>query len=241
VSTRPALILQHRRGSIGSVPRWAEERGFEAEVLLADEGWTPPSLEAVELVISMGSGSASYDDTVPWLARELEVLAAAIETETPILGICFGAQTLARSLGALTRPATEHEEDWLEIETLAPDLVPAGPWLFWHEDSFEVPPGAELLARTPVGPAAFRAGRNLAVQFHPEATPAQLDDWLAPSEEIDPVIAERLRRGMAAEPDDVVARAYALYDVFLELAGIDPPGRNLESSLKKHQAPGVVG
>jgi GMP synthase-like glutamine amidotransferase len=206
------------------------ERGFEADVRLADEGWTPPSLDSFELVISMGSGSASYDDTVPWLARELEVLGVALAMETPILGICFGAQTLARSLGALTRPATAHEEDWLEVETLAPDLVPAGPWLFWHEDSFEVPLGAELLARTPVGPAAFRAGRNLGVQFHPEATPAQLDDWLAPGEEIDPAIAERLRQGMAAEQEHAVARAYALYDTFLELASIDPPSQDLESS-----------
>ena len=218
-----ALILQHERASIGSVPEWASERGFEVDVLMADEDWPVPSLEEVEFVVSMGSAAHTYHE-VPWLAREYEVLAAAEAAAVPILGICFGSQSLAVAHGGTTRPAREHEVDWLEVETLAPDLIPPGPWMFWHEDSFELPPDAELLARTPVGPAAFRSGRSLAVQFHPEATLAAMESWLgAFREELDPALAERLRRGMEAEPEQIVARAYALYDTFLALAGIEAP------------------
>ncbi|MFN8215235.1 MAG: gamma-glutamyl-gamma-aminobutyrate hydrolase family protein [Solirubrobacterales bacterium] len=218
-----ALILQHERASIGSVPEWASARGFEVEVLMADEEWSPPALDTVEFVVSMGSAAHTYQE-VSWLAREYEVLAAAEAGDVPILGICFGSQSLAVAHGGTTRPASEHEVDWLEVETLAPELIPAGPWMFWHEDSFELPPDAELLARTPVGPAAFRSGRSLAVQFHPEATPAAMDNWLgAYRDELDPAVAERLRRGMDAEPEQIVARAYALYDTFLALAGIQAP------------------
>jgi GMP synthase-like glutamine amidotransferase len=216
-----ALILQHERASIGSVPEWAEARGFAVEALLATDDWAAPDLEPFDFLVSMGSASASYDDAVPWLARELELLAAAQRTETPVLGICFGSQSLARSLGAVTKLAVREEIGWFEIETLVPGEIPAGPWLFWHEDSFEVPAGGELLATTPVGPAAFRHGRNLAVQFHPEATPAAMTNWLdAFRDELDPDISASLQAGMDAEPDAIVARAWDLYDHFLGAARV---------------------
>ena len=216
-----ALILQHEPTSIGSVPEWAAERGIEVEVLMADAEWSPPDLERFEFVVSMGSAAHAYDESVPWLAREYEVLAAAAATATPVLGICFGSQSLAAAHGGQVRPATEHEVDWLEVETLAPDLIPPGPWLFWHEDSFELPPGAELLARTAVGPAAFRLGRSLAIQFHPETTVAAMDEWLGTySERLEPAVVARLRGVMEAEAETAVARAHTLYDTFLELADI---------------------
>ena len=63
-----------------------------------------------------------------------------------------------------------------------------------------------------------------AVQFHPEATPAAMENWLeAFAEELDPAVAERMRRGMEADPERSIARAYALYDSFLALAEITPP------------------
>ncbi len=221
-----ALILQHARASIGSVPEWAAARGFEPEILLAEEEWSPPDVAGFEFVVSMGSAAHAYDDSVPWLAREYEILAAAEASATPVLGICFGSQSLAIARGGEVRPASEHEVDWLEVETLAPELIAPGPWLFWHEDSFALPPGAELLARTPVGPAAYRIDRSLAVQFHPEATAAAMDDWLGTYREmLEPAVIERLRRGFEAEAEPIVARAYALYDIFLELAGIRPAPR----------------
>jgi GMP synthase (glutamine-hydrolysing) len=214
-----AAVLRHERASVGSVGEWAAAREIEVLDLEASGDWAIPSFEEIDFVISMGSASASYDDGVPWLARELEMLRAAVAAEVPVLGICFGSQALARTLGASTHLATEHEIGWVEVETFAPELIAPGPWLFWHEDSFAVPDGAELLARTPVGPAAFRAGRNLAVQFHPEATPAALTEWLEMfKDHLKPEEADRLRDGMALDPDAAIARAMRLYDLFLDNA-----------------------
>jgi GMP synthase (glutamine-hydrolysing) len=218
------LILQHERSSIGSVPEWVAARGFEPVILMADEEWSPPDPAAFDFLVSMGSASSSFDEAVPWLARELALLDDALAADTPILGICFGSQALARALGGVTRRAVREEIGWLEVETAAPELIPPGPWLFWHEDSFEAPPGAELLAHTEVGHAAFRHDRHLALQFHPEATPAAMEEWLADfSEELDPADVAELRRGMETEAEAIVARAWSLYDWFLDHAGVEGP------------------
>ncbi|WP_151478830.1 type 1 glutamine amidotransferase, partial [Streptomyces albicerus] len=69
--------------------------------------------------------------------------------------------------------------DAVEIsETGTSELISAGPWFQWHFDRFVIPPGAVELARGPVGPQAFRVGRALGVQFHPEITEATLLRWL---------------------------------------------------------------
>jgi GMP synthase-like glutamine amidotransferase len=212
------LVLQHEPAApAASLGEWARERGFEVEVLEAHEEWEVPDLsDSVAFVASLGSPDHAYDDEVPWLARELEVLARAHAAELPVYGICFGSQSLARSLGAPTRLADEPEIGWYEVEARAPEEVPKGPWLFWHEDCFELPPGAELLARTPAGPAAFRSGRSVGIQFHPEATPKALEDWIDHSgAAVDPAVLEGMRRGFEVDPEGTRERAWRLYDAFL--------------------------
>ena len=93
-----------------------------------------------------------------------------------MLGICFGAQMLSHALGGTVRRADAIELGWLTVESLHP-AVPSGPWMQWHSDTFTLPPGAELLARSPIGPQAFRLGRSLAVQFHPEVDTDMVTDW----------------------------------------------------------------
>jgi GMP synthase-like glutamine amidotransferase len=95
-----------------------------------------------------------------------------------VLGICFGGQLMARVLGADTWRGEVAEVGWLPVRSEEPDLVPEGPWFQWHFDTFDLPQGARLLADTPAGPQAFSYGRSLGVQFHPEVTPAIMDDWV---------------------------------------------------------------
>ena len=74
------------------------------------------------------------------------------------------------ALGGSVEVLDEPELGWHTIETDAPELVAAGPWLQWHFEAFTTPPGAEELARSPACAQAFRLGPHLAVQFHPEST-----------------------------------------------------------------------
>lgn len=211
------LILQHEpSASAGSFGDWAAAHGYAVDVLLAGDEWGAPDLSSVALLATLGSESASYDDRVPWLARELEVLEQAHRIGVPVLGICFGSQILARSLGARTRLADRPEIGWYEIESSNPSAIPPGPWLFWHEDRFDLPLGAELLARTAAGPAVYRAGSCMGVQFHPEVTEELFAAWIDESgDRLGAEALEALGRGVAAERDRLHRRAFRLYDTVL--------------------------
>jgi GMP synthase-like glutamine amidotransferase len=217
VSRGRALILQHHpTAPPGNFGEWAEARGFDVEVLMCDDRWDVPDLSGYDFVGSLGSAEHSYDEKLAWLPRELEFLAAAHASETPVCGICFGSQSLARSLGAETRLAPAVEVGWYEIDHEAGASVPDGPWFFWHEDQFDVPEGAELLATTPRGPALFRRGKDWGIQFHPEVYAEALEHWIRISGDgLDEETLNRVRRNLQTEPEAARERAWELYDAFL--------------------------
>jgi GMP synthase-like glutamine amidotransferase len=172
-----------------------------------------------DLIVTLGSESGAYDDTVPWIGREQRLLRDAFEAGVPVLGICFGSQLLARALGGRAVRAERSEIGWMAIESRDPSIVPGGPWLQWHHDSFTIPAGATLLAHSPAGPQAYAIGRSLGVQFHPEVTPRIVADWVAGSrdeldrEGVDP---DRLLADSRELDRDNHARAVALFDAFYD-------------------------
>jgi GMP synthase-like glutamine amidotransferase len=146
---------------------------------------SPDDWDAV--IVLGGSMHPDEDDRHPWLADETQLLRGAVERGRPVLGVCLGAQLLARALGGAVFRAPQPEVGWLDVE-----LVPAaagdpvlGPLprrfaaLQWHEYAYSLPPGAVELARSPVCNQAFRAGAAWGVQFHPEVTAAQVAAWAA--------------------------------------------------------------
>jgi GMP synthase-like glutamine amidotransferase len=217
---RPALVLEHDQDApAGLLDAWASARGVALEVVPA--GARIPDPADRPFLVSLGAEASAYDDTVGWLAAERAVLERAIARDVPILGICFGAQHLARALGGAVGPAPRAEVGWLEVESLAPELVPQGRWLQWHRDCFAVPPGAELLARSPVCAQAFRSGPHLGVQFHPEVTPQIALAWAAsyPGSVTEAeTTLDAVRAGGEAHAAGARVRAYALFDAFLVTA-----------------------
>lgn len=141
-----------------------------------------PDLAGHDLVLSLGSEwSVYWDDVATSVAAEAELIRSAVRAGVPVLGICFGSQMVAHALGGRVLRATRPEVGWHMIETDVGDAVPAGPWLQWHYDVFEVPAGLECLARSASGPQVIRGQRLLATQFHPEATETMLARWSAGS------------------------------------------------------------
>jgi GMP synthase-like glutamine amidotransferase len=199
-----ALVIQHEANApAGLLGEWLRDRGVDQDVLHIDAEPRVPDPSAYELVVTLGSEASAYDDSVPWLGRELTLLSTAAAAEVPVLGICFGSQVLARALGGRPFRAPGAEIGWFSVETSDADLVPPGPWLQWHYDTFVPPPGAQLLARGAMGPQVFRTGRCAGVQFHPEVTVEIVESWIHDAEELE-------RAGI--RPDDLLVHVRARGD-----------------------------
>ena len=174
-----ALILQHEEPTPpGLVIEWLGSHGATAETFRIDIDERDVDPTTYDLVVSLGSEFPAFDDSKPFVTREAELMRDALDADVPVLGLCFGGQMLARVLGGEVYRSEEAEIGWLPVRTKDPSLVPEGPWFQWHFDTFTVPPSADVVADTPVGPQAFVAGRSLGLQFHPEVTTEIMDEWV---------------------------------------------------------------
>ena len=198
-----ALSLQHAEPTPpGLMTDWLAEQAAQVKVLRIDEVEVDESVSDYDLIVSLGSEFAAFDDSIPFVPREVQLFRDAIDADVPILGLCFGGQMLARVLGSRLFRSEYAEIGWLPLLTHDPELVSTGPWFQWHFDSFTPPPGARLIAETDSGPQAFVAGRSLGLQFHPEVTPEIMDEWVRAysheleAEGVDPkgLLAETRRR-----------------------------------------------
>ncbi|MDB5702026.1 MAG: glutamine amidotransferase [Sphingomonadales bacterium] len=144
-----------------------------------------------DLLILMGGPMGVYEQSAyPWLAREIERIAERLELGLPTLGICLGAQLVAAALGAEIYAGPVKEIGFSPLTlTEAGRASPVAhledvPVLHWHGDTFDLPPGTELLASTRDYPnQIFRRGTSLlALQCHAEmGVDPRIDAWIADS------------------------------------------------------------
>ena len=135
-----------------------------------------------------GAMHPDQDLVHPWLVDEVAWLRGVIDDGAPVLGVCLGAQLIARASGAWSgRLEGEPEIGWYDVALTqagrADPVLGALPAAFdaleWHHYTYDVPQGAVELARNDRCNQAFRLGRACwAVQFHPEVTHAQVLGWL---------------------------------------------------------------
>ncbi|MCU1274221.1 MAG: glutamine amidotransferase class-I [Bryobacterales bacterium] len=134
-------------------------------------------------------GTMSVNDDLPFIHREVDHIRAAVIRGQPVLGICLGAQLIAKALGARVYKNTVTEIGWAPVTftSAAPHdplfaHLPRSETVFhWHGDTFDLPDGAELLASSAhCRHQAFRLGdRVYGLQFHLEVTPAMIVQWCA--------------------------------------------------------------
>lgn len=190
---RRVLIIEHGAdGGIGHFGGWLRDDGAEPVTVRPYRGEPLPDLRGYNGLIVLGGEMGAWaDDSAPWLPGVRGLLAEAVRTDVPVLGICLGAQLLAAACGGEVRTATDVPGAAPEIGVHEVTVEAAGDPLLgvlpkailttqWHFDLVARPPeGAVTLARTPTCPhQAYRLGeRAWGVQFHPEVRRADLDTW----------------------------------------------------------------
>ena len=175
-----------RSGVFGDVVR-ERGHGLEEWSLAWDKPLSRP-LDAYGAVLVFGGAMhADQDDHHPWLREEDMFLQRLLDLHMPVLGICLGAQLLAKAAHAPVYPVDEAEVGWFEVELTAAGtedpVLGRLPQTFdafqWHYYAHDVPAGAVELARNRVCTQAFRLGDSAwGVQFHPEVTLHQVQSWI---------------------------------------------------------------
>ena len=224
-----ALVIEHdESGPAAGVGERLVEHGYQLDVFrVLDDQADPvctkayPDATSYDVLVVTGSPwSVTDTDSIgSWIGREIEMVRTAHDAGVAVLGLCFGGQVLSTALGGEVRRVDTPEFGWHEVATDLPDAIAPGPWFEWHYDGFTVPEGATEIARTAVSPQAFRIGRSVGTQFHPEVTTEIVNLWISMDERalrahgVDPaVMAARTEE----EAVDNRARSDALVDWFLD-------------------------
>jgi GMP synthase-like glutamine amidotransferase len=187
---RVTIIQQVAFEGPGALGRWAAGRGASVTVVRPFAGEALPAADAQDLLVLLGGPMGADDEALhPWLRTEKTLALATLAAGGRVLGLCLGAQLLARALGAPVTANQHREIGWYPVTTTAAGrpLALLAEWpphavvFHWHGDTFALPAGATPLFASAACPAqGFLAcqGRALALQFHPEIDGTLLDAML---------------------------------------------------------------
>jgi GMP synthase (glutamine-hydrolysing) len=181
-------------------------RGDELTEWSISDGAEPSApAESYDAVLVFGGAMhVDQEHRHPWLRDEDSLIRGLLDQRIPVLGVCLGAQLVAKALGARVGPLASPQIGWFEVEQTreaADDPVFADlPRRFssfqWHSYAFDLPANAVPLARDSACLQAFRAGKSAwGIQFHAEVTKESVDDWFRSSKPPDaPLDLDALRQ-----------------------------------------------
>ena len=182
----PVQVIRHLCfEGLGALADELERLGLAFDYLEAPTDALAGARGAEVLVVMGGPISVNDVDRFSFLGDAIEAIRHRIADRLPTLGICLGAQLIARAMEAAVVPMAAPEIGWQSL-TLTPQGQASPlrhlstPVLHWHGETFDVPPGGQVLASTPACPnQAFAVGdHTLALQFHIEVSAAHLEHWL---------------------------------------------------------------
>jgi len=184
---RPVLIVLHQENSTpGRIGNALRVIGYSLDIRRPRFGDAlPESLDGHAGAVILG-GPMSANDADDYVRAEIDWIEVPLREQRPFLGICLGAQMLAKQLGASVAP---HPQGLTQIGYYPIRPTAAGLRLYpnwpdqvyhWHREGFELPRGAELLAEGDDFPMqAFQFGNAFGFQFHPDVTTRMMHCWTA--------------------------------------------------------------
>lgn len=183
--TKDILIILHSESSTpGRIGHMLVNRGFRLDIRKPCLGDRLPQSMSHHAGAVIFGGPMSANDGDDWIAREIDWIGVALKEDKPFLGVCLGAQMLAKQLGGAVAPHPGGEVE-IGYYPIRPDPAgeALGPWpqhvYHWHREGFSLPEGAERLA---TGDAFENQGmrygaRAYGIQFHPEVTRHTMHRW----------------------------------------------------------------
>lgn len=204
------LVLRHDADAgPGYLGEALAAAGLETRVIDPATGESLPGPEGWSAVVSLGGSMGAYEESAhPWLAEEKRLLARAAAAHLPVLGICLGCQVLAEALGGRAYPGTGREVGLVTLHLTEEGRAdPVARHLGHtavasHADTWDLPPGAVLLASSDRYRHAFRLGTALGLQPHPEVGPEAFARWTRAKP-----LAELARDGI--DPETAIAAVVA--------------------------------
>ncbi|MDX2175529.1 MAG: glutamine amidotransferase [Candidatus Sumerlaeia bacterium] len=173
---------------LGTFEEPLRARGYSIRYIEAGYDDPMAAAEADLAVVLGGPIDATGEDKYPFVLDEMRLVEARLAAGRPLLGICLGAQMIARAAGGRVYPGAAGKEiGWAPLEWTPP--TPAGPlaplaedgamMFHWHGDTFDLPPGGVRLASSEkYANQVFTLGSALAFQCHPELDASGLERWL---------------------------------------------------------------
>lgn len=207
----------------------AERGGHEVDTWSLAWGTPPPAPidDYGGVMIFGGAMHADQDDRHPWLREENFFIQRLLDIHIPVLGVCLGAQLIAKAAHADVWAMPEPEVGWVNVELTdeaADDPLFAGlperfPAFQWHYYEFAPPSGAQELARSDRCMQAFRLGDLVwGVQFHPEVTREILEEWFRGDPDEIPSTSEEMLAEFDRQADEWEAFGRTLCGNFIEAA-----------------------
>lgn len=210
------IVQNSSYGSAGLVDDYIRARGWTGRQILSAEDliWTDLDRIEADRVVFLGSPRGVYETHVQWISRQHALMRRMIDKDIPVFGICFGAQLLAAVSGGHVGPMGRSFRGWIANEE-STDPISHGPWLRWHGDAITLPQHASPLAADQGTVQAFRMGRHVGVQFHPEVSGNLLRGWLQERDPSDHEARAALERAAAfadGHAAEIRRRAFDLFD-----------------------------
>lgn len=213
----------------GTIEDFLAENSIQYQVIDLQRESIPDTGDFDALV--MMGGPMSVNDDIPYIRREYELVREFIADGKKVFGVCLGAQIMAKALGAGVYVGPQKEIGWYDIELISDGIKDPMMKLLavhsktgdfhnkfkvfhWHGETFDIPGGADRLARSEIYPnQAFRHGdKAYAFQFHVEVKKEMIYEWL----KNEPVNMNMLRKETEANYDEYLSRTMKFYAAFFQ-------------------------